>query len=58
MFKFGKLRSGMSRHSNGMGGLSVVGYQLIKYKDDKAKMLKFTFQYFYSIFEDCKTKNK
>lgn len=52
MFKFGKLRSRMSRHSNGMGGLSIVGYLLIKDKDDKAKMLNFIFLWFYSIFED------
>lgn len=50
MFKFGKLRSGMSRHSHGMGmWLGVVGYLFIKYKDDKAEKLEFTFLVFIFI---------
>lgn len=59
MFKFGKLWSGASGHSSGMGmWLSIVGYPLLEHKDKKAKALKICVSlYFYSISEDCRASS-
>lgn len=39
--------------------MSVVGYPLTKYKDEKAEPLKIDFSVFFSsMYEDCKTQSK